>query len=341
MEIIEISGHSLMRVFLLASLSFVLAVVATPFFTDWLYKNRIGKRIRQDFNGESTPIFSTLHAKKAGVPSMGGILIWLTAAVVTLIFNLERSGTWLPLFCLVATGIVGAVDDYMNVRGIGPSNGGLAFRYKFILYSSIALAGALWFYFKLDWNMIHIPRVGDYIIGFWYVPLFVFVLVFTAFATNETDGLDGLAGGLLSIAYGSYAIICLVAGKPVLAAFCGTIMGALLAFLWFNIYPARFFMGDTGAFSLGMTLAVIAFLTNSVVVLPVITLVLMIEALSFIIQYFSKKLRRGKKVFLSSPIHHHFEALGWPETKITMRFWVIGAISGVAGVALALFGRGF
>lgn len=341
METLTLTGHSLLRVFALAGAAFIVAMVWTPFFTDWLYKNRIGKNIRTDFGGEATPIFSTLHAKKAGTPTMGGILIWVTTAVITLIFNLERSGTWLPLFVLVLTGVVGAVDDYMNVRKIGPSNGGMPFRYKFILYSAIAIAGALWFYFKLDWNSIHIPRIGDFVIGFWYVPLFALVLVFTAFAANETDGLDGLAGGLLAITYACYALISLVAGKPVLAAFCGTIVGALLAFLWFNIYPARFFMGDTGAFALGMTLAVIAFLTNSVVVLPIIALVLMVEAFSFIIQYFSKKLRHGKKVFLSSPIHHHFEALGWPETKITMRFWVIGAASGVIGVALALFGRGF
>jgi phospho-N-acetylmuramoyl-pentapeptide-transferase len=341
MQLMVLSGHSLIRIFYLAGAAFIVAMFWTPFFTDWLYKNRMGKRIRQDFQGQGTPIFSTLHAKKAGIPTMGGILVWVTAAVLTLIFNLERSGTWLPIFALVTTGIVGAIDDYMNIRGVGPSGGGMSFRWKFVLYTSIAILGALWFYFKLDWNSIHIPRVGDFIIGFWYVPLFVVVLVFTAFAVNETDGLDGLAGGLLAIAYAAYAVISLIAGKPVLAAFCGTIVGALLAFLWFNIYPARFFMGDTGAFALGMTLAVVAFLTNSVVVLPIVTFVFVVEAFSFIIQYFSKKLRHGKKVFLSSPIHHHFEAIGWPETKITMRFWIIGAISAVAGVAIALFGRGF
>lgn len=341
METIILSGHSLVRVFYLAAAAFVVAMFWTPFFTDWLYKNRMGKRIRQDFNGQSTPIFSTLHAKKAGVPTMGGILVWVTAAVLTLIFNLERSGTWLPLFALVTTGIIGAIDDYMNVRGVGSSGGGMSFRWKFILYTAIAIIGALWFYFKLDWNYIHIPRMGDFILGFWYVPLFAAVLVFTSFAVNETDGLDGLAGGLLMIAFGAYTVICLAIGKPVLAAFCATIMGALLAFLWFNIYPARFIMGDTGAFALGMTLAVIAFLTNTVIVLPIITFVFVAEAFSFIIQFLSKKFRHGKKVFLSSPIHHHFEAIGWPETKITMRFWIIGGISAVAGVAIALFGRGF
>ena len=341
MEVLTLTGYSLLKIFYLATAAFVVAIVWTPLFTDWLYKHRIGKNIRTDFGGQATPIFSTMHAKKAGTPTMGGILVWVTTAVLTLIFNLERSGTWLPVFCLVTTGIVGAIDDYMNVRLIGPSGGGMRFRSKLILYTLISLAGALWFYFKLDWNTIHIPRLGDYVIGFWYVPLFVLVLVFFSNAVNLTDGLDGLAGGLLAIAYSCYTIICLVAGKPVLAAFCGTIVGALLAFLWFNIYPARFFMGDTGAFALGITLAVIAFLTNTVVVLPIIGLVFMIEALSFIIQFLSKKLRKGKKVFLSSPIHHHFEAIGWPETKITMRFWVIGAASGVLGLVIALFGRGF
>lgn len=340
LETIVISSHALFRIFALAATAFVLAMIWTPFFTDWLYKNRIGKNIRTDFDGQATPIFSTLHAKKAGTPTMGGILVWVTTAVLTLLFNLERSGTWLPIFCLVTTGIVGAIDDYMNVKKIGSSGGGMRFRSKLILYTSISLAGALWFYFKLDWNSIHIPRMGDFVIGAWYIPLFVLVLVFFSNAVNLTDGLDGLAGGLLAIAYACYIIICLVAGKPVLAAFCATIVGALLAFLWFNIYPARFFMGDTGAFALGITLAVIAFLTNTVLILPIIGLVFMIEALSFIIQYCSKKLRHGKKVFLSSPIHHHFEAIGWPETKITMRFWVIGAISGVVGVAIAIFSRG-
>ncbi|MCL5410644.1 MAG: phospho-N-acetylmuramoyl-pentapeptide-transferase, partial [Patescibacteria group bacterium] len=180
-------------------------------------------------------------------------------------------------------------------------------------YTVIASAGAWWFYYKLGWNSFHVPRIGDFTIGLWYVPLFIIVLVWMAFSSNETDGLDGLAGGIFALAYGTYSVICLTQGKVELAAFCATVMGGLLAFLWFNIPPARFFMGDTGSMSLGMTLGVIAFLTNSVAVLPVITLIFMVEGLSFLVQFASKKLRHGKKVFLSSPIHHHFEAIGWPE----------------------------
>lgn len=337
MELLTIEKYDLVKMFWLALLAFVIAIIWTPIWTNFLYKNKLGKRIR---DSKDAPIMAKLHEKKAGTPTMGGVLVWVTTAVLTLIFNLERSSTWLPLFCLVSTGIVGAIDDLMNVRGIGPKGGGMGFKQKFILYAIIALIGAWWFYFKLDWNSIHVPGFGDYIIGGWYIPLFIIVLVWMAFSSNETDGLDGLAGGIFALSYGAFAIICLTEGKTGLAAFCATIMGSLLAFLWFNIPPARFFMGDTGSMALGMTLGVIAFLTNSVLVLPIITLVFVIEGLSFIIQFTSKKLRNGKKVFLSSPIHHHFEAIGWPEYKITMRFWIIGAASSVAGLAIALFGHG-
>lgn len=336
MEILKISGPELMKMFWLALLAFAISVLWTPVLTNFLYKNKLGKRIR---DSKSAPIMSKLHAKKAGTPTMGGILIWITTAVLTVIFNLERSATWLPLFCLVSVGIVGAIDDLWNVRGIGPNGGGMRFRQKFLIYTLIAAIGAWWFYSKLGWNIIHIPNMGDYVIGAWYIPLFVLGLIWMAFASNETDGLDGLAGGIFALAYGAYAIIALVEGKTGLAGFCATVMGSLLAFLWFNIPPARFFMGDTGSMSLGMTLGVIAFLTNSVVALPLITIVFFIEGFSFLLQFASKKIR-GKKIFLSSPIHHHLEAIGWPEYKITMRFWIIGAVGSVAGLILAIIGRG-
>ena len=337
MEVLLISSSDIARMLWLAVLSFLIAVAWTPLFTNFAYKYNLGKRIRDSKNA---PIYAKMHAKKAGTPTMGGILIWVTAAVLTIIFNLVRSATWLPLFCLILTGVVGAIDDIFNIKGWGSQGGGLRFREKFLMYGAIAAVGAWWFYVKLGWNIIHIPGFGDYVIGAWYIPLFIVMLIWMAFSSNETDGLDGLAGGIFALSYGAYAIICLTQGKTELAAFCGTIMGALLAFLWFNIPPARFFMGDTGSMALGLTLGVIAFLTNQVVVLPIITLVFVIEGLSFIIQFVSKKLRKGKKVFLSSPIHHHFEAIGWPEYKITMRFWVIGAISAAAGLIIALIGRG-
>ena len=337
MEILKFSNYDVSKALWFAVASFVISFALTPLFTNFLYRHRLGKRIR---DSKSAPIMSKLHAHKAGTPTMGGILIWVTVAVLTIFFNLKRSATWLPVFCLVATGIVGAVDDLWNVRGKGPNGGGLRFRDKFPIYAAIAAVGAWWFFSKLDWNSIHIPAFGDYIIGWWYIPIFVLTLIWMAFASNNTDGLDGLAGGIFALAYGAYIIICLAEGKTELAAFCGTIMGALLSFLWFNIPPARFFMGDTGSMALGMTLGVIAALTNTIIPLYIITLVFSIEGMSFIIQFLSKKLRNGKKVFLSSPFHHHLEAIGWPEYKITMRFWIIGAVSAVVGLMIALLGRG-
>lgn len=337
METLNFSTYDVLRTLWFAIASFVIALVLTPLFTDFLYRHKLGKRIR---DSKSAPIMSKLHAHKSGTPTMGGILIWVTATLLTLFFNLERGATWLPIFCLVATGIVGAFDDLWNVRGKGPNGGGMRFRDKFLLYAVIATVGAWWFYSKLDWSSIHIPALGDFSIGMWYIPIFILTLVWMAFSSNETDGLDGLAGGIFALSYGVYAVICLAEGKTELAAFCGTIMGALLSFLWFNIPPARFFMGDTGSMALGMTLGVIAALTDTIVPLFIITAVFSVEGLSFILQFVSKKLRNGKKIFISSPLHHHLEAIGWPESKITMRFWIIGAVSATAGLMVALLGRG-
>lgn len=337
MEILKFSTYDVSRMLWFAVASFAISFVLTPLFTNFLYRHKLGKRIR---DSKSAPIMSKMHAHKAGTPTMGGILIWLTVAILTVLFNLKRSATWLPLFCLVATGLVGAVDDLLNVRGKGPHGGGMRFRDKFLMYAIIAGIGAWWFFSKLDWNSIHIPALGDYVIGWWYIPVFVITLVWMAFASNETDGLDGLAGGIFALSFGAYAIICLAEGKTELAAFCGTIMGALLSFLWFNIPPARFFMGDTGSMALGMTLGVIAALTNTIIPLYIITLVFSVEGLSFLIQFASKKLRGGKKIFLSSPLHHHLEAIGWPEYKVTMRFWILGSVSAAAGLMIALLGRG-
>ncbi len=340
MEVIQINLANLAKIFWLTSLSFIIAVIWTPLFTDFLYRNRLGKRIRKTGYDESrAPIFYSLHKNKANTPTLGGLLVWLTVAVITILFNFSRSGTWLPLFVIVATGVIGAIDDLSNIRGLGPQGIGLRFRFKFLIYLAIAAVGAWWFYFKLGWDVFHIPGIGDFFLSWWYIPLFILTIVFMGFAVNETDGLDGLAGGTLAIAFSAYSIISLVEGKLALAAFCGTVVGALLAFLWFNIYPARFFMGDTGSMALGVTLGVIAFLTNSVAVLPIIGFIFVIEALSVIIQIISKKLFK-RKVFLSSPIHHHLEALGWPETKVTMRFWVIAAVMAAIGLMIALIGRG-
>ncbi len=317
-----------------------MAILWTPLFTDFLYKNRLGKRIRQTgFDEKNAPIFYSFHKHKANTPTMGGLLIWVTTAVITLLMNLSRAQTWLPLFTLVASGTVGAIDDLFNIFGIGPNQGGIKFRWKLLIYALIAGVGAIWFYYKLGFSVISIPGLGPIEIGAWYIPLFIAVVVFTTFSANETDGLDGLAAGVMASSFAAFGIIALLQGKAELAAFCGTILGSLLAFLWFNIYPARFFMGDTGAMALGITLGVMAFLTDTVFVLPIIALVMYGEGLSALIQIASKKLRNGKKVFQSAPIHHHFQALGWPEPKITMRFWIISSVSAMVGLFIVIIGH--
>jgi len=236
----------------------------------------------------------------------------------------------------VAAGVIGMVDDLMNIQGKGHNGGGLRLKHKFWIYAAVAVIGAWWFYSKLGFSTVYLPIIGKQIaLSFWYIPFFIGSVIFTAFSVNQTDGLDGLASGVSALACLVFTLIALVQGNVHLAIFCATLLGSLLAFLWFNINPARFFMGDTGSMALGMTLPIIAFLTNSAVILPLILLIPFIEGISTVIQIISKKIFK-RKVFLVAPIHHHFEALGWPEAKVTMRFWVIAAVGCSIGLLLML-----
>ena len=341
-----------LRVIFLSMAAFVAAILVAPLLTNFLYKYKLGKKIR---NGGTTPVFSHLHAHKAGTPTMGGILIWGSLLIFILFFYflpqilpidilknfnfLSKKETLLPLIALIACALVGLFDDWLDVAGRGSKGGGgLKMRHRLLIYTLIAIVGATWFYFRLDWTTIHVPFVGNFDIGIWSIPLFVFVMVATAFSVNETDGLDGLAGGTLLVAFGAYGLIAFSLGRYDLAAFCGVIIGSLLAFLWFNIAPARFYMGDTGAMSLGITLGIIAILTNNIFILPLIGLLFVVESLSVIIQVISKKVFK-RKVFLSTPIHHHFQAIGWPETKVVMRFWLVAAIAAAAGLMIFLLDK--
>lgn len=331
------------KIFILTTISFAAAMLWMPALARFLDRHKLGKQIR---DAKSAPIVSRLHAKKSGTPTMGGVLIWGTVLVLTVALAwiggplsfLTRGETLLPLGALVASALVGLLDDFWNVRKIGPRGGGMRVRHKLLLYLMIAIVGAWWFFVKLEWDVFHVPFVGTFPIGIWYVPLFIFIIVATSFSVNETDGEDGLAGGTLLTAFGAFGAIAFMQGKEDLAAFCGVIVGALLAFLWFNIHPARFFMGDTGAMSLGVTLGIVAMLTNTALLLPIIGFVFLIESASVIIQLISKKIFH-RKVFLSSPLHHHLEASGWAEPTIVMRFWVVSAISGAVGLILALVDR--
>lgn len=326
--------------------SFILAILLAPLLSSLLEKLKIYKLQRLNaVDGKVAEVFRKLHLAKEGTPTMGGILIWGVAFLVIFIspilqwlgitrFSLlNRNETYLPIFTLGLTAVLGAVDDYLNVRGIG-ENRGITAKWKFAWLTLFALLGGLWFYFKLGYDLIHIPGIGNITLGLWYIPIFMFIILASANAVNISDGLDGLAGGLLVIAFAAFGVIAYLQGLLILAAFCAIIVGASLAFLWFNIPPALFYMGDTGALALGATLGVIAMLTNSVLILPFIAFVFVIETLSVIIQLASKKFRQGKKVFLIAPLHHHFEAKGWPEGKVVMRFWILGAFMAALGVIL-------
>ena len=366
------------KIFTLGSFSFIIAFLITPFLICFLYKYKLWrKEVRQKaVDGGDVSFFQKFHKdKETNVPRMGGALIWLTVLITIFIFwfiskitniwwldklnFLSRDQTWLPLFVLITASFLGLIDDIMQIFESSPVNskksnflknffnriingkkryiaGGLSLGRRIFIMSLIGLAGGWWFFVKLEWEVLHVPGIGGFEIGIWYIPLFVFVMLAT-YSGGVIDGLDGLSGGVFASIFGAFAVIALFLGQVNVAAFCTVILGALLAFLWFNIPPARFYMGESGMMGLCAVLTVVAFLTNSVLVLPIIGFLLVIESGSVIIQLISKKFRK-KKVFLSAPIHHHLEAIGWPHYKVTMRFWIIGAIMAIIGITVRLLG---
>jgi len=345
---------SVIKIFSLAAVASALAIFWCPLLTNFLYKRKLWKKSARQkaISGEDAVIFNGLHKEKeVSTPRMGGLLIWITVVFITFLFFalslifpntwvaqfnfLSRSQTWLPLFTLVVASIVGLIDDILVVEGWGKYiGGGISFKKRLLLVILIGLIGSIWFSLKLGWEMVYIPFLGDVSIGLWYIPLFILVTV-ACWSGGIIDGLDGLAGGTFASIFGAFAVISFSLGNIDLATFCAVVAGTLFAFLWFNIPPARFYMGETGILGLTTVLAVIAFLTDSVYVLPIIAGLLVIEVLSVIIQLLSKKFRK-KKVFLSTPIHHHFEALGWPSYKVTMRAWIVGVVLAFIGVAIRL-----
>lgn len=346
---------NVIKIFTLGTLSFIAAFALTPILTHYLYKYELWRKKtrEQSIDGKQIPIFQKFHAKDENhTPRFGGLLIPVVTILMAFLFFflakadgpaldklnfLSRGQTWLPLFALVCASLIGVVDDGLQVFSKGKYiGGGLKLRYRLILMALIGLIGGYWFYYELGWQTLHVPGVGGFQIGIWYIPLFILVTMAT-YSGGVIDGLDGLAGGSFATMFGAFAAIALALNQINLAAFCTVIVGTLLAFLWFNIPPARFYMGETGIMGLCVTLTVVAFLTDSVLVLPIIGLLLVVESGSVILQLLSKKFR-GKRIFKAAPIHHHFEARGWPHYKITMRFWVIGVVAAIAGVAIRLLG---
>jgi phospho-N-acetylmuramoyl-pentapeptide-transferase len=300
---ISLSSSTIEQLFVFAFLSFVASMALTPLYTTAAFNGKWWKKARTTtLTGETAKVYQKLHAAKhtRNIPTMAGIIFVLATIIVTVSGNLNRSETWLPLAAMGGAALIGLVDDIINIRGVGGGIAGMRAKMKSLLLVGISFIGGWWFFSKLGFDSLHIPFYHTWHIGWLIIPLFIFVIFCTANAVNISDGLDGLAGGLAAIAFAAYALISLIEHKYSLAGFCMTIVGALLSYTWFNIFPARFFMGDVGSFALGTAL--------------------------------------GKKIFLSSPIHHHLEAVGWPETKITMRFWVLGEMAAFVGVTLFLLG---
>ena len=326
--------------FILSVAAFFLAMLLTPIYTFLAYKYKFWKKQRTNSTtGEKLTVFNKLHAEKfkRHIPTMAGVIFALSIIIVTIVLNLNRGQTWLPLAALVGGAFVGLLDDIINVRGHGAGVAGLRSSLKFAMITAVGLALGWFFYAKLGAVGIHVPFFGTWTLGWLIIPIFTFAVVATGNAVNISDGLDGLAGGLASISFGAFGVIALFQGQLFLAGFCFTVVGALLSYLWFNIYPARFIMGDVGSFALGASLGVVAMLTNALFLLPIIGILFVAEAGSSLIQIFSKRVFK-RKIFISAPFHHHLEAIGWPETKITMRFWVIGYVAAFVGVLLALVG---
>ena len=348
------------RVIAPATLAFAIGIALSPLLTHYLYKYKAWKKKpRTTLDGAEAVMFNALHKEReTGTPRMGGMVIWLssfvTIAGIWLMARLvpgelidkfdflSRNQTWIPLFTLMSGSLIGLIDDMYEVTGRGGHvAGGMSLRKRLFLVAAIALFIGWWFYAKLEVATIALPFLGSLFVGPFIIPLFMLTAL-ALYAGGVIDGIDGLAGGIFSIIFLAYAGIAFSQGQFDLAAFCATVAGATLAFLWFNIPPARFYMSETGTMGLTMTLAAVAFMTDSlgggvgIFVLPIIAAPLIATAGSVVLQVLSKRLRGGKKLFLIAPIHHHFEAKGWPPYKVTMRFWVLGIIFSLLGLIIAL-----
>lgn len=313
--------------------AFLIALFAGYPFVDLLRSRRLGKRVRLDGPGT--------HLEKMGTPTMGGLLISGTVLVVTLGLSLvayRESGRsiLLPTFVLIACGLLGALDDWLNLSGENDDHG-VTVKFKMAWLCGIAAVAAFGLYYLLDIDFVFVPSVKEEIrLGGWFIPLAMLAIVGTANAVNLTDGLDSLAGWIAAIAFVAYGIVALLYGNAFLITFCFIMVGAILAFLWFNAHPALVFMGDTGSLAIGATLAVVSLMLGQVLLLPLIGFVFAAEAVSVMLQVAYFRLSGGKRLLRMAPLHHHFELMGWSETHVTQRLWLVSFLAAMLGVALAL-----
>lgn len=335
---LELLAKEAVTIFQQSFIAFCVAMALIPIYKSIAHHHKLWKKKRlTSTTGEALNVVAMLSTRKRNVPTMAGLIVIIATTIVTLLFNLDTTYTWLPLIILLGSGAVGLIDDIINVKGKGEGVAGLSATLKLTLVTLIAAFGAWFFYYKLGYTTMHLPFSGELSLGWLLIPIFIFIVISTGNAVNISDGRDGLAGGLLMSAYTAFGIIAALQGNVAIAAFCLTVAGALLAYLWFNIAPAAFFMGDVGSFALGTTLAVVAMLTDTVLLLPIIGIVFVIEGGSSFIQILSKKLFH-RKIFIAAPVHHHFEAIGWEKTQLTMRYWVIGQVGAAVGLIVAVTG---
>lgn len=344
------------KIFAPAVLAFSIGITITPLITHYLFRFKVWKKVpgKQALDGTDATEFNKLHrANEMHTPRMGGIVIWMSILLTTLAFwvvavffpssplsaldFVSRSQTWIPFSTLILGALVGFLNDLHDVRGRGK---GIRLRTRLLFVALLSLAIGWWFYAKLDVVSIGLPYDGELFLGTLIIPFFI-LLSLALYASGVIDGIDGLSGGVFTSIFSAYAVIAFSQEQFDLAAFCATVAGAILAFLWFNIPPARFWMTETGTMALTLTLAVVVFMSDNlgtghgIAVLPIIALPLVATVLSNLIQIIAKKVW-GKKVFRIAPLHHHFEALGWPGYKVTMRYWVISIVCAIIGMTIAI-----
>lgn len=353
----DIMPIDVVKILLPTALTFFVGIAITPILTNFLYRHKMWKKssVKLAIDGREATITGKLHNDtERKLPRMGGVIVWASVSITIFLFFilaeifsntffeklsfLSREQTWLPLFALIAGGLFGLIDDYLVCREAGTyTGGGLSLRVRLLFVSILGLGGAWWFYSKLGMNSVHIPFGGDLYLGLWFIPLFVIFMI-GIYSGGIIDGIDGLSGGVFASIFIAYAVIAFAQGRVDLAVFSSVVTGGLLAFLWFNIPPARFMNSETGTMALTTSLTVVAFLTESALVLPVIAFLLIATSASSLIQILSKRYRNGKKVFLVAPLHNHFQAIGWPPYKVVMRYWVISVVLALLGTVIALVG---